>query len=135
MTQSNILFIAMGVHKESVVISFADDDRSDVRRYGSIGGTLSDFKKTLGKLVSTGKDLFFCYEAGSTGYELYRFIISQGHQCIVVAPSLIPKKPGDKIKTDKRFNNLTFFLAACLFGRKKKWSALIYCMVKFPVMP
>jgi len=55
MTQSNILFIAMGVHKESVVISFADDDRSDVRRYGSIGGTLSDFKKTLGKLVSKWK--------------------------------------------------------------------------------
>ncbi len=102
MTQSNILFIGMDVHKESIVVSLADDDRSEVRRYGAIGGTLTDFKKLLRKLVSTGKDLFFCYEAGPCGYELYRFITSQGHQCIVVAPSLIPKKPGDKVKTDKR---------------------------------
>jgi len=102
MTQSNILFIGMDVHKESIVISLADDDRSEVRRYGAIGGTLTDFKKLLRKLVSTEKDLFFCYEAGPCGYELYRFITSQGHQCIVVAPSLIPKKPGDKVKTDKR---------------------------------
>jgi transposase len=92
----------MDVHKESIVISLADDDRSEVRRYGKIGGCLSDFKKTLRKLVSTGKELFFCYEAGPCGYELVRFIRSQGHQCIVVAPSLIPKKPGDKVKTDKR---------------------------------
>ena len=99
MTQSNILFVGMDVHKESIVISLADDDRSEVRRYGSIGGTLDDFKKMLRKLVATGKELFFCYEAGPCGYELYRSITSQGHQCIVVAPSLIPKKPGDKVKT------------------------------------
>ena len=102
MKQSNILFIAMDVHKDSIVISLADDDRSEIRRYGKIGGTLTDFKKLLRKLVSTGKELFFCYEAGPCGYELYRFIVSQNHQCLVVAPSLIPKKPGDKIKTDKR---------------------------------
>jgi len=111
MAQSNILFIGMNVHKESIVISLADDDRSEVRRYGSIGGTMDDFKKTLRKLVSTGKDLFFCYEAGPTGYALYRYITAQGHQCIVVAPSLIPKKPGEKIKTDKRdADNLTRLL-------------------------
>lgn len=102
MKQSNILFIGMDVHKDSIVISLADDDRSDIRRYGKIGGTLTDFKKLLRKLVSTGKELFFCYEAGPCGYELYRFIVSQDHQCIVVAPSLIPKKSGDKVKTDKR---------------------------------
>lgn len=113
MTKSNILFIGMDVHKESIVISMADDDRSEVRRYGSIGGTLSDFKKVLRKFVSSGKDLFFCYEAGPCGYELTRFIVSQGHQCIVVAPSLIPKKPGDKVKTDKRdADNLTRLLRA-----------------------
>ncbi len=111
MTQSNILFIGMDVHKESIVISLADDDRSEVRRYGAIGGTMEDFKKLLRKLVSTGKELFFCYEAGPCGYELYRYITSQGHQCIVVAPSLIPKKAGDKVKTDKRdADNLTRLL-------------------------
>ena len=76
MTQSNILFIGMDVHKESIVISLADDDRTEVRRYGSIGGTMPDFKKALRKLVSTGKSLFFCYEAGPCGYELYRFIVA-----------------------------------------------------------
>jgi len=111
MTQSNILFIGMDVHKDSIVISLADDNRTEIRRYGSMGGSLDDFKKTLRKLVATGKTLFFCYEAGPTGYELYRYITSQGHQCIVVAPSLIPKKPGDKIKTDKRdADNLTRLL-------------------------
>jgi len=111
MTQSNILFIGMDVHKDSIVISLADDNRTDIQRYGSIDGSLDDFKKTLRKLVATGKTLFFCYEAGPTGYELYRYITSQGHQCIVVAPSLIPKKPGDKIKTDKRdADNLTRLL-------------------------
>jgi transposase len=102
MKQSNILFIGMDVHKDSIVISLADDDKSDVRRYGKIGGTLADFSKVLRKLVSTGKSLHFCYEAGPCGYEWYRYIISQGHQCMVVAPALIPKKPGDKVKTDKR---------------------------------
>lgn len=62
---------------------------------------MCDFNKALRKFISTGKDQFFCYEAGPCGYELYRFIVSQGHQCIVVAPSLIPKKTDDKIKTDK----------------------------------
>lgn len=102
MKESNILFIGMDVHKESIVISLADDDNSEIRRYGKIGGCLPDFKKILRKLVSTEKELFFCYEAGPCGYDLYRFIVAQGHQCIVVAPSLIPKKPGDKVKTDKR---------------------------------
>ena len=54
---------------------------------------------------------FFCYEAGPYGYELYRYITSQGHQCIVVAPSLIPKKAGDKVKADKwGADNLTRLL-------------------------
>jgi transposase len=102
MKESNTLFIGLDVHMESIVISLADDHNSEVRRYGKTGGCLSDFNKILRKLVSTGKDLFFCYEAGPCGYDLYRFIVAQGHQCIVVAPSLIPKKPGDKVKTDKR---------------------------------
>src|SRR6202022_1393114 len=46
--------------------------------------------------------LTFCYEAGPTGYELYRQIKSLGQECIVVAPSLIPKKPGDRVKTNRR---------------------------------
>jgi len=59
-------------------------------------------RKTVRKRVSLGKTLHFCYEAGPCGYELYRHLVSEGHDCWVVAPSLIPKKVGDKVKTDKR---------------------------------
>jgi len=93
----------MDVHKESIEIALADDGaQGEVRRYGRIGGTLDALKKTLRKLVSKNKTLHFCYEAGPCGYELYRYLTDAGHVCIVVAPSLIPKKPGDKVKTDKR---------------------------------
>jgi transposase len=54
------------------------------------------------KLAAKYERLTFCYEAGPTGYGLYRQIRSLGHECIVVAPSLIPKKPGDRVKTNRR---------------------------------
>ncbi len=66
-----------------------------IRRYAAtakIGGTHDAMRKTLRKLVSLGKMLHFCYEAGPCGYELYRYLVSEGHDCWVVAPSLIPKK-------------------------------------------
>jgi transposase len=52
--------------------------------------------------VAKYERLTFCYEAGPTGYELYWQLKSVGHECVVVAPSLIPKKPGDRVKTDRR---------------------------------
>ena len=102
MTKSNILFIGMDVHKESIEIAIADDGANgEVRRYGRIGGTLDALKKTLRKLVSENKTLHFCYEAGPCGYGLYRYLTDEGHVCIVVAPSLIPKKPGDEVKRER----------------------------------
>ena len=87
MTQSNILFIGMDVHKDSIEIAIAEDGiGGEVRRFGAIGGTKDALKKALRKLVSRGHSLHFCYEAGPTGYELHRFIESQGHVCVVVAP-------------------------------------------------
>jgi transposase len=56
----------------------------------------------VAKLAKRGTTLNFCYEAGPTGYELYRQILGMGHHCEVVAPSLIPKRPGDRIKTNRR---------------------------------
>ena len=92
----------MDVHKESIEIAIAEGANTEVRRYGKIGGTQDAMRKTLRKLVSPGKSLHFCYEAGPCGYELYRYLVSEGHDCWVVAPSMIPKRPGDKVKTDKR---------------------------------
>src|SRR5215475_7154970 len=59
-------------------------------------------RKLAAKLASTYERLTFCYEAGPTGYGLYRLIRGLGHACIVVAPSLIPKKPGERVKTNRR---------------------------------
>ncbi len=103
MTKSNILFIGLDVHKESIEVALAEDGiGGEVRHYGKIGGTFAAVDKLLRKLVSLGKTLHFCYEAGPTGYELHRYLTSKDHICVIIAPSLIPKKPGDKVKTDKR---------------------------------
>jgi len=98
----NILFIGMDVHKESIEIAISDGNTQETRRYGKIGGTRDAMRKALIKLVAPGKSLHFCYEAGPCGYEIYRQISQLGHHCSVVAPSLIPTKPGERVKTDRR---------------------------------
>ena len=98
----NILFIGMDVHMEYIEIAIADGGSSEVRRYGKIAGDLVAVRTTVRKLVALGKSLQFCYEAGPCGYEIYRYLVDAGHRCTVVAPSLVPKKPDDKVKTDQR---------------------------------
>ncbi|MEN8261223.1 MAG: hypothetical protein ABFS02_11665 [Pseudomonadota bacterium] len=69
----NILFIGVDVHKENIEIAIAYGSNQEVRRYEKIGGTRDAMHRTLRKLVSSGKSLHFCYEAGHCGYELYRY--------------------------------------------------------------
>lgn len=98
-------FIGLDVHKDSIDIALADNDRDgDVRFYGTIGGDLDSLHKAIRKIQSTscGATLRFAYEAGPCGYEIYRSLTSKGFDCTVVAPSMIPRKSGNRIKNDRR---------------------------------
>ena len=76
--------------------------RGNVREYGRIANTSAALDRLVRKLGDGGVRLRFCYEAGPCGYGIQRHLTAHGHECVVVAPSLIPKRAGDRIKTDRR---------------------------------
>jgi transposase len=87
--------------RNSVAVAEAGRD-GEIRYLGEIDTTVAATAKLVRKLAAKYAQLSFCYEAGPTGYGLYRQIKDLGHDCIVVAPSLIPHKPGDRVKTNRR---------------------------------
>src|SRR5215204_3234553 len=76
--------------------------RREVREHGKIANTPTALKGLVSRLTRSGATLQFCYEAGPCGYRIQQQLTAAGHGCVVVAPSLIPRKPGDRIKTDRR---------------------------------
>jgi len=95
-------YVGLDVHKESIAVSIAPANSTEVRRYGLIGGTLDAVDKLVKKLSPPGVELRVVYEAGPCGFVLCRHLRSQGIHCDVVSPSLIPKKASDRVKTDRR---------------------------------
>jgi transposase len=101
--EQGIIFVGLDVHKDTIVVALAESGRrGEVRQHGKIANTPANLKGLAGKLSRSGRELRFCYEAGPCGYGIQRQLAAAGHECVVVAPSLMPRKPGDRIKTDRR---------------------------------
>ena len=100
---NTVKFIGMDVHKKTITVAIADESRQNQPRvYGTINNDLSALDKFCRKMVSTANQLHFVYEAGPCGYGICRHLTEKGFDCMVAAPSLIPKKSGDRIKNDRR---------------------------------
>jgi len=100
-----ITYVGLDVHKDTIAVAVAVSElgnRGEVREHGRIANTPAALKTLTAKLGRGGSELRFCYEAGPCGYGIQRQLTEGGHGCVVVAPSLIPRKPGDRIKTDRR---------------------------------
>jgi transposase len=103
MPHSSTLYVGLDVHKDSIAVAYvARDHDAEIIYLGTIGTRQCDIDHLVRKLQSKAKHLVFVYEAGPCGYWLYRYLTKKGHACWVVAPSLIPKKAGDRVKTDRR---------------------------------
>jgi transposase len=101
MKQTTRSFVGMDVHKATISISAAEDGRSGpVPFIGVIPNTPEALCKMAKQLAKHG-ELDFCYEASGCGYGIHRQLTGLGHRCTVAVPSMIPRKPGERIKTDR----------------------------------
>ena len=99
MAQYGVLFVGLDVHKDSISVAHCPDERGvEVSFVGPIGTRQCDIDKMVRRLQSEAGTLVFAYEAGPCGYWLYRYLSSKGLHCLVVAPTLIPRKSGDRVK-------------------------------------
>src|SRR6266566_1449425 len=103
MPHSSTLSVGLDVHKDSIAVAYvARDYDAEIIYLGTIGTRQCDIDHLVRKLQSKAKHLVFVYEAGPCGYWLYRYLTKKDYVCWVVAPSLIPKRAGDRVKTDRR---------------------------------
>lgn len=98
----SIVYVGMDVHKETIAIAVFRDSNNNVEFERQIRNEPGRIRKFFNKLKEKEENILSCYEAGPTGFALYRILEEMNISCYVAAPSLLPRKPGDRIKTDKR---------------------------------
>ena len=101
------MYIGLDVHKEQTVIAIVESNRdAEPRQYGSIATAQHALERAMRRIAKQQKrelaDLHVCYEASGCGFWIARRLLQMGVQCDVIAPSLIPTRSGDRVKTDKR---------------------------------
>jgi transposase len=96
-------FVGIDAAKARNAIAVAEGGRGgEVRYLGEVDASEQGMRRIVARIAAKYDRVYFCYEAGPTGYGLHRLITGLGHDCTVVAPSLIPRKPGDRVKTNRR---------------------------------
>ncbi|TIP82106.1 MAG: IS110 family transposase, partial [Mesorhizobium sp.] len=96
-------FVGIDVAKQRNAVAIAEAGREgEVRFFGEVDASDTSMRRVIQRIAAKFDRIHLCYEAGPTGYGLYRLIRSLRHECTVVAPSLIPRKPGDRVKTNRR---------------------------------
>jgi transposase len=102
-SSTRVTFVGLDVHKESIDVTTAEEGAAgEVRHFGTIGGDLDAVGKLLRRLQRKDRELRLVYEAGPCGFEICRFLRARGVSCDLVSPSQIPKRAGDRVKTDRR---------------------------------
>src|SRR4030095_4625901 len=97
------MFVGLDGHKEKIDVSIAGGARQgEVRHYGVIASDLEPLDKVVRALRGRDRRLHFVYEAGPCGFGIHRHLTGRGEDCVVVSPSMIPKRSGDRVKTDRR---------------------------------
>jgi len=103
MGEHSEVFVAFDVAKKKHAVAIAEGGRTgEVRFLGDVDNALLSIERTIKRLADRYEKLHLCFEAGPTGYGLYRQVKALGHDCMVVAPALIPKRAGERIKTSRR---------------------------------
>lgn len=97
-----IKYVGLDTHKDTIAVAVAEAGGGEVRYFGEIANRPGSVTKLVRRLSGEGEVLAFCYEAGPCGYGLYRQLEGLGQVCEVVAPGLIPRKPGERVRTDRR---------------------------------